>query len=177
MMNYGKIITIARIAVLASVALCSPAWAAVNVTLEVDDSVNPPQLVVVNNNAQCSGGPIDCIEVAHGDQPHMFFRLNRACQPGGPEWGLSRFYVMQYEKNWPAALPSDIAQEFCANERTGEVSSSRCDNQARDNQLQIKNYNRSSRSVYYMVEAKHCTDSSRAPIGLDPEIRNRGGGN
>ncbi len=148
---------------------------AVVVTLDVDESQDPPLLYVSNNNARCAGGPIDCIEVTRGSQPHMFFKLNRACQPGGNQWGLSRFYVMEREKNWPAPLTSETADEFCADPNTGEVSMSRCDNKANDNQLKIKNYNRTQGSVYYMVEAEHCTDSGRPPIGLDPEIRNKGG--
>jgi len=158
----------------AVLGLSGPVWA-VNVTLEVDDSVDPPVLVVINNNAQCPGGPIDCIEVPRGQQPHMFFKLNKACQPGGSEWGLSRFYVMEYEKSWPAPVDSAIADEFCANPGTGEVNLNSCGNQVKDNQLKIKNYNRTEGSVYYMIEAQHCTDSGRPPIGLDPEIRNRGG--
>ena len=160
----------------AALTASSPVWAAVNVTLEVDDSVNPPVLMVVNNNSQCAGGPIDCIEVEQGQQPHMYFKLNRACQPGegGTEWRLSRFYIMEYEKNWPAPLPTDIADEFCADANTGEVNMSNCQNQARDDQLKVKNYNRVPRTVYYMVEAEHCTNPGQGPIGLDPEIRNRG---
>jgi hypothetical protein len=173
-MRTHKKITGLLVTLVAALTFGGPAWAAVNVTLEVDDSVDPPQLVVVNNNSQCAGGPIDCIEVGQGQKPHMFFRLNQACQPGGTPWRLSRFYIMQYEKNWPAPLPADIADEFCADPGTGEVNLNTCDNQARDNQLKIKNFNRVARSVYYMVEAEHCTDSSRRPIGLDPEIRNRG---
>lgn len=170
----GKI-SLLGILLLVAAGANGSAWAAVNVSLEVDDSVSPPVLVVVNNNSRCPGGPIDCIEVQAGTQPHMFFRLNRACQPGGTEWGLSRFYVMEYEKSWPAPLATEIADEFCADPNTGEVNLDRCENQGRDNQLQIKNFNRSERTVYYMIEARHCTDSSRRPIGLDPEIRNRGG--
>jgi len=176
-MTINKKMTSLGVLLLAVLSVCAPVSAAVNVALEVDDSVNPPVLVVVNNNARCPGGPIDCIEVQSGEQPHMFFSLNRACQPGGSEWGLSRFYVMEYEKTWPAPLTTEVADEFCANPDTGEVYLSRCQNQARDNQLKIKNFNRSEGSVYYMVEAQHCTDPGRRPIGLDPEIRNRGGGN
>ncbi|MDH3787426.1 MAG: hypothetical protein OES53_02570 [Xanthomonadales bacterium] len=173
-MTSGKKITGLGFLLLSSLVLSTSAWA-VNVTLEVDESVNPPSLYVVNNNAQCAGGPIDCIEVESGSQPHMMFKLLRACQPGGPLWGLSGFYVMEEEKNWPAPLDSGTAGEFCANSGTGKVDMNSCGNNQRDDQLKIKNYNRTPGTVYYMVEAKHCTDSGRSPIHLDPEIRNRGG--
>lgn len=173
-MNINKKIIAFAVPLLAALGLSGPAWA-VNVTLEVDDSTDPPRLVVVNNTARCPGGPIDCIEVSSGQQPHMYFRLNRACQPGGTEWGLSRFYVMEQEKVWPASLAVATADEFCADPNTGEVDMGSCGNQARDNQLKVKNYNRNAGTVYYMVEAAHCTDSGRRPIGLDPEIRNKGG--
>lgn len=165
----------ARTGLLVGCLLLSANAFAVVVTLDVDESTDPPTLYVSNNNAQCAGGPIDCIEVARGSQPHMLFKLNRACQPGGTEWGLSRFYVMEQEKNWPAPLPGDTADEFCADPGTGEVSMSRCGNDVKDSQLKIKNYNRKERTVYYMIEAEHCTDSGRQPIGLDPQIRNKGG--
>jgi len=150
---------------------------AVVVNLDVDESQDPPTLYVSNNNAQCRGGPVDCIEVTRGSQPHMFFKLNKACQPGGSNWRLSRFYVMKHEKHWPAPLTTEIANEFCADPNTGEVNMNRCDNKAKNNQIKIKNYNRKEGTVYYMVEAEHCTDTGRRPIGLDPEIRNKGGNN
>ena len=124
-MTSGKKITGLGFLLLSSLVLSTSAWA-VNVTLEVDESVNPPSLYVVNNNAQCAGGPIDCIEVESGSQPHMMFKLLRACQPGGPLWGLSGFYVMEEEKNWPAPLDSGTAGEFCANSGTGKVDMNSC---------------------------------------------------
>lgn len=148
---------------------------AVVVTLDVDDSTDPPRLYVSNNNAQCPGGPVDCIEVAQGSQPNMFFKLNRACQPGGAEYGLSGFYITEDPKVWPATLSSSIASDFCADPGTGEVNLSSCGNNQNDGQLKIKNFNRQEVTVYYMVTAEHC--SSGEEITLDPEIRNRGGSN
>jgi hypothetical protein len=174
-MRISKKIVSLGIFVLIAVALSSPAWAAVNVSLGVDESVDPPRLEVINNNARCQDGPMNCIEVKQGTQPHMYFKLNKACQPGGTEWALKRFYIMETEKVWPASLGGDLASEFCADSGTGEVNLNSCGNQGKDNQLKIKNHNRKAGSVYYMVEAEHCTDSSQRPIGLDPEIRNRGG--
>ena len=146
-MNINKKVMKSAILLLAAMGFNNPVWA-VNLTLEIDDSMDPPRLTVVNNNSRCPGGPIDCIEVARGQQPHMYFRLNRACQPGGPEWGLSRFYVMEREKDWPSSLKTGTADEFCAHPDTGEVDMNRCGNQARDNQLQVKNYNRNEGTVY-----------------------------
>lgn len=165
-MNFG---------LLAFCLLSSANVMAVVVTLDVDENSDPPTLYVSNNNAQCSGGPADCIEVARGSQPHMFFKLNRACQPGGTEYGLKGFYITANPKVWPGQLSPEIASDFCADPGTGEVNLSSCGNNQNDGMLKIKNFNRQETTVYYMIIAEHC--SSGQEITLDPEIRNRGGGN
>jgi len=154
--------------------LCSAnVWAAV-VTLDVDNSSGSPRLVVTNNSAQCPGGPLDCIEIGVGNQPHMIFKLNKACQPGGTEYGLVDFYVMEHEKTWPAPLDPSTASDFCADPATGKVNLSSCGNKGKDDQLKIKNFNRKKVTVYYQVIAKHCTGGDT--IEMDPEIRNKGKG-
>jgi hypothetical protein len=169
----NKVVMSAGILLLAG--FCSTHASAAVVTLDVDNSSGSPRLVVTNNTAQCPGGPVDCIEIGVGNQPHMFFKLNKACQPGGAEYGLAEFYVMEREKDWPAPVNPSIASDFCADPATGEVNLSTCGNKAKDDQLKIKNFNRKPATVYYQVIAEHCTSGDT--IELDPEIRNKGNGN
>ena len=41
--------------------------------VQVDLAVQGSKLVVTGNNAQCSGGPVDCIDVAKATKPNLFF--------------------------------------------------------------------------------------------------------
>lgn len=169
---FNKLVVTAGVVLFAGL---SPAHlAAAVITLDIDETDGSPRLVVTNNTARCADGPKDCIEVKQGTQPHMFFKLNRACQPGGTEYGLSEFYIMENEKEWPASLDPSIASDFCADPGTGKVDLSTCGNNGKDGQLKIMNYNRRPATVYYQVIAKHCT--SGETIELDPEIRNKGRG-
>ena len=162
------------VGILLLTGFCSTQVSAAVVTLDVENSSGSPRLVVTNNTAQCPGGPIDCIEIGVGNQPYMFFKLNRACQPAGTEYRLVDFYVMKYEKTWPAPLDPGTASDFCADPATGKVKLSSCGNKGNDGQLKIKNFNRKPATVYYQVVAEHCTSGDT--IELDPEIRNKGKG-
>jgi hypothetical protein len=160
-------------ALLAGLVFSTMALAAVQVDLEVDGS----DLVVTRNNAQCSGGPKDCIDVEKGSKPNLFFNLRGACGASGPHYKLTAFRIGQQNKVWPTPsnpLPADIAQDFGANAQTGYVNLDEGDNQLRDDKIKFKNKNSSAYSVYYEVTAAHCTDMTAPDIQLDPEIKNRG---
>lgn len=152
-----------------------PAAAAVNIELEVDNSVNPPTLVVTKNNAQCTGGPIACIEVKPGTNPHMFFTLKKACS--GVDYKLSKFRIAEKNKQWPTStnpLPLDISKDFCADRNTGYVDFRYCSNSLSDKKMKLKNFNSKPADVFYEVTAMHCTNDEE--IYLDPQIKNGGRG-
>jgi hypothetical protein len=148
---------------------------AVNVDLEVQNNNGSSVLVVTKNNAQCEGGPIDCIEVSEGSQPHLFFSLKGACH--STDYRLTKFRIAERDKQWPTPenpLSAQIAGDFCADANTGYINFVSCDNDVRDAMMKLKNYNRAAATVYYEVTAAGCTNPDDE-IYLDPEIRNKGG--
>jgi hypothetical protein len=164
----------ARFAVfLAAIGFSTLAMAAVQVGLQVSGS----KLVVISDNAQCAGGPIDCIDVQKGTKPNLFFNLNGACGNSGPAYKLTAFRIGLQNKVWPTpstALPTDVADDFGANPHTGYVNLSEGNNQLSDNKIKLKDKNGSEYTVYYEVTAAHCTDMTAPDIHLDPQIKNRG---
>ncbi|MCJ7816114.1 MAG: hypothetical protein MUP31_08715 [Xanthomonadales bacterium] len=153
-------------------ALCSTTLAlgAVNVDLEVQDGA----LVVIRNNAQCAGGPIDCIEVSQGTQPHLFFELKGACSSSG--YRLTKFRIAERNKQWPSPgspLSAQIASDFCADVNTGYINFMTCENDLRDSKMKLKDYNSSQASVYYEITAANCSNLDEE-IYLDPQIKNGG---
>ena len=164
----------ARFAVfLAAIGFSTLAMAAVQVGLQVSGS----KLVVISNNAQCAGGPIDCIDVQKGTKPNLFFNLNGACGNNGPDFKLTAFRIGVQNKVWPTPstpLPADIAQDFHANPQTGYVDLGYGTNQLSGNKIKLKDNNGSPYSIYYEVTAAHCTDMTAQDIHLDPQIKNGG---
>jgi hypothetical protein len=156
-------------------ALCFSTLAmAVNVDLKVDTSVNPPVIVVSGNNAQCSGGPIDCIEVKARSQPHMYFKLANACR--GVDYRLTKFRIAEQDKKWATAakpMTADVAKDFCADRKDGYVHFNYCNNQLKDDMMKLKNFNKKKVDLFYEITAEHCTDPGKK-IYLDPAIKNRG---
>lgn len=146
--------------------------------VQVDLAVQGSKLVVTGNNAQCSGGPVDCIDVAKATKPNLFFNLPGACGSQGPQFRLAAFRIGMQSKVWPTPanpLPANVAADFAANPRTGYVDLNHDTNQLRNDKMKLKNKNGSAYSVYYDITAAHCTDMTAGDIHLDPEIKNRGG--
>ena len=162
---------------LLSVLSCGLALAANQVGLSVDSSVDPARLVVVGNELPCAPGePLNCIEVAKGMSPHIFFNLPKACKQDGPQYRLTGFRITETDKVWPTPenpMTADIAKDFCADRNTGEVDLRYCNNQRKDDRLKIKNFNSFEATVYYEITAVTCADEQDA-IYLDPQIKNRG---
>jgi hypothetical protein len=149
----------------------------VTAAVQVDLAVNGSELVVTGNNAQCVGGPIDCIEVKQGTNPHMFFNLNGSCGNSGPAYKLTAFRIGLQNKVWPTSsnpLPENIAQDFSADPNTGYTDLHQGSNQLSGNKIKLKNHNSSAYLVYYEVTAAHCTDMTAPEIYLDPQIKNGG---
>lgn len=149
--------------------------AAVNVELKVDDENNPQALVVSKNNAQCAGGPLDCIEVKPGTNPHMFFTLKKAC--AGVNYRLASFRITQTDKKWPTPedpMDAAVAKDFCADRTSGYVDFNYCRNDLQKGQMKLKNFNEHAGDVFYEVTAVRC-DNPSYKIVLDPRIKNGGG--
>jgi len=148
--------------------------AAVNVELEVQVQGGTKVLVVTQNNAQCQGGPIDCIEVASGTQPHLFFNLKGACN--GVDYRLTAFRIAQRNKQWPTPanpLQLSTAEDFCADEESGYVDFMACRNDLKSDKMKLKDYNRNAETVYYEITAANCANPADK-IFLDPQIKNGG---
>ena len=149
------------------------AVAAVQVELEVDGS----KLVVTRNTAQCPGGPIDCIEVKRGSNPHLYFNLKRACKNNGPVYKLKAFRIGMKNKVWPTPsnrLTEEVAEDFGAGRGTGYIDFTKNNNQLTDGKMKLKDHNRNPATVFYEVTAAHCTDMTAPDIHLDPQIKNGG---
>jgi hypothetical protein len=147
------------------------ALAAVNVDLEVQNGT----LVVTANNAQCAGGPLDCIEIKSGTQPHLFFSLKGACSSSN--YKLTKFRIAERDKQWPSLgnpLSGPIAGDFCSDANTGYVDFVSCNNDLRDGMMKLKDHNRSPSTVYYEITAANCSNPNDE-IYLDPQIKNGGG--
>ena len=112
-----------RIFLVTAVCVCFPAAsaAAVHVELEVSGGTS---LVVTANDSRCADGPMDCIEVAKGSSPNLYFDLDNACKSDGPEYQLAQIRIAMAEKDWPTTsnpLPDDVAEDFYADKYTGIV--------------------------------------------------------
>jgi hypothetical protein len=164
-------------AFLAAFLASNPALA-VQVDLQVNNSVSPPALEVTNNTSPCAGQPgnSNCIEVRKGSQPHMYFNLKKACKAGGPSYKLTKFRITEKDKDWPSSqnpMNRDVAKDFCADRSTGYVELRNCQNQRKDDTLKLKNFNQKPATVYYEIAAEPCSGSGSS-IYLDPQIRNKG---
>jgi hypothetical protein len=168
-----------EVLVLAATVCFSPAaMAATHIELKASPEINPTHLEVVDNDSQCAGGPIDCIEVPAGSGHNMFFDLDKACTADGPNYKLSAFRLAMKHKDWPTSsnpLSADIAGDFAVNPDDGYATWVSGDSTLSDSRIKIKNKNIKAYSVYYEITAVECNGTGE--IKLDPVIRNGGGGN
>jgi len=166
------------VGILFVVSLAAGPALAIQVDLGVDTGVNPPALKVTSNSNPCDSGPSnsECIEVAKGSQPHMYFNLKNACKEGGPGYKLMKFRITEKNKDWPSLrspMNQEVAKDFCADRNSGYVELRNCRNQRKDDKLKLKNFNSKEANVYYEITAEPCSGSGDA-IYLDPVIRNKG---
>jgi hypothetical protein len=160
----------------ATVCFSPAARAATHVELDTSPQGNPTALEVVENDSQCAGEPIDCIEVPKGSWHNLFFDLDKACQPGGPKYKLSAFRLANADKEWPTAakpLEAKILKDFNADPNTGYIIWN-ADNDLKDSRIKLKDNNSDAYEVFYEVTATECNGTGE--IKLDPAIRNGGGG-
>lgn len=165
--------TSAWLVTITTLAVCFPvlAQAAIHIELAVADRA----LYVSSNDARCPGGRIDCIEPMKGDEPDLFFDLDKACKSGGPQYKLNQFRIGMKEKQWPTAenpLPDYVAKDFLADPNTGIVDLTAGQNQLKDDRIKLKDSNSSAYTVYYEVQALPCSGGDA--IVLDPAVRNTG---
>lgn len=161
---------------LAMLGVTAPAFGAIQVGLEVDQTTSPPSLKVVSNTSQCPGGAIDCIEVAKKDQPFIYFNLPKACKADGPAYRLAEFRIAEQQKAWPTPskpMNSEIAKDFCADRTNGYVHFSYCGNDLKDDKMKLKDHNLKAGTVWYEIKAESC-DGAGGAIRLDPQIKNTG---
>jgi hypothetical protein len=155
------------------------AIAKVEVELGLDDPEDPTALEIISNDSKCEGAILDCIDVTAGSSPFIFFRLPDACGTGGgdPQYKLSRMRITLIEKIWPTtAIPlyDEVADDFKADPDTGYIDFNNGNNKKRKHKLKFKNDNSHAYTVFFEIEAKHCTDNTKPALFLDPEIRNKG---
>jgi len=167
-----------EVLLLAGAVCFSPAaMAATHIELKASPDINPTHLEVVDNDSQCAGQKIDCIEVPEGSGHNMFFDLDKACNADGPKYKLSAFRLANADKDWPTEekpLRDEIVKDFNADPNTGYIIWN-ADNDLKDSRIKLKNKNIRAYSVYYEITATECNGTGE--IKLDPVIRNGGGGN
>jgi len=165
------------IAAAALTALCFPlaAMAAIHVKLAVD---NDTSLYVTQNDSQCANEPADCVEVAKGSSPNIFFELDNACQQGGPQYGLQQIRIAMASKDWPTSenpLPGYVADDFDADPTTGVINlipGNASENSQSDDRIKFKDKNSKAYTVFYEITAQQCAGTST--IVLDPSVKNGG---
>ncbi len=154
------------------------AMAATHIELESTPQGNPTTLGVIDNDSQCPGVDMTCIDVPQGSSANMFFDLDKACKQGGPNYKLSAFRLADVNKVWPTPekpLDKKVAADFNADPTTGYIKWDGNENTLSDQRIKLKNNNVQAYSVYYEITAMECNGSGE--IKLDPVIRNGGGGN
>ncbi len=167
------------------VIVCYPAaaMAAIHIKLKLNTETNPPTLEVSSNPARCSGGPLDCIQVPKDSWHNLFFELDNACEPEGPQYKLSSFQIAMKDKDWPTAsnpLPDFAADDFDADPNSGYINLGAAGNEKSNDRIKFKDKNKGDKdkgpySVFYEITAKQCNAAGEAK--LDPVIKNGGGGN
>ena len=166
-------------AVLPGVLLFSTtATAKIEVELELDDVDTPTALLIKANDSKCNGTILDCIEVKKGKRPYIIFKLPEACgaDDDDPQYKLASMKITQVYKVWPtptSPLYAVVAADFKADKNTGIIDFSGT-NVKTNKRLKFKNHNSYEYTVYYKITAKHCTDTTKPEILLDPAIRNKG---
>ena len=163
--------------VAALAAACFPlaAMAAIHVKLAVN---NDTSLYVTANDSQCADGPADCVEVAKGSSPNLFFELDNACQSGGPQYGLEQIRIAMASKDWPTSanpLPQYVADDFNADPNSGVIDlkpDNASDNSQSQNRIKFKDKNSQAYTVFYEITARQCNGSGE--IFLDPSVKNGG---
>jgi hypothetical protein len=154
-------------------AVCFPALAQAAIHIEL--GVAQGALYVISNDGRCPDGRIDCIQPKRGDEPDLFFDLDKACKNDGPQFKLTQFRIGMKEKQWPTAenpLPDYVAKDFHADPNTGIVDLAAGQNQLKDDRIKLKDSNSSAYTVYYEVQALPCSGGNA--IVLDPAVRNTG---
>jgi len=152
---------------------CFPALALA--AIHVDLGVSGDALFVASNDSRCEDARIDCIAVKKGDEPDLFFDLDKACKSGGPSYKLSQIRIAMASKRWPSPdnpLPANVAADFSADPNTGIIDLSAGNNQLKDDRIKLKDKNSGAYTVYYEIQATSCEGSGA--IVLDPAIRNTG---
>jgi hypothetical protein len=165
------------VAAAAVVAASFPAMAlaAIHVKLAVDASSSPARLYVTSNDAQCPGGPSDCIQVPKGGSDNLFFDLDNACHADGPDYKLQQFRIAEAPKQWPSPgnpLPAHMAADFGADANSGVIDLSAGTNQLKDDRIKFKDDNSTAYEVFYEIVAVGCSGAGEAR--LDPSIKNTG---
>ena len=166
-----------RIFLIMVVCMCFPAvvTAAIHVELEVSGGTS---LVATANDSQCTDGPIDCIDVVKGSSPNLYFDLDNACKPDGPDYQLVQIRIAMSEKDWPTTsnpLPDDVAEDFYADRDTGIVDLAGGNhgwNDLSKSRIKLKDKNSGAYTVFYEITARQCTGDGT--IMLDPMVRNGG---
>lgn len=149
--------------------------AAIHIKLAVDSDT---RLVVTENDSPCANGPIDCIEVAKGTSPNLFFDLENACKSNGPQYRLARIRIAMAEKDWPGRsnpLPHHVADDFYADRYNGVIDliyGNGGSNDLKNDRIKLKDKNDTAYTVYYEIAAQQCNGSG--VILLDPSVRNGG---
>jgi hypothetical protein len=165
--------------VLLALSWSQPGLAAIHVELGVNTAGGTPQLEVTGNSSQCPDGPMDCIQVAKGSSPNIFFYLEDACKPDGAAYRLTAISISMVKGiavSGTNPLPQVVYEDFFADPANGKidlVKGNNNKNKIDDDRIKFKNKNSDQYTVYYRITAELCTDKSQL-VELDPSIRNYG---
>lgn len=175
-MSRGRWIrNVAILFVAAVVGFPAVAMAAIHIKLKVNTQNNPPTLEVIENDAKCADGKIDCIEVPKGSWHNLFFDLDKACNQDGPQYKLSAFRLAEASKDWPTPakpLKQAIVDDFDADPTTGYIKWDLSRNSLSESRIKLLDNNADAYSVYYEITATQCVGTGEAK--LDPVIKNGG---
>ena len=148
------------------------------------------KLEIDASDVKC-GSDKNCIQTIKGSSLDLDFKLDKACQDGGPNYKLNgmKFSMIQRQPD-PAnpalmskafgyyTLPAIVARDFDT-EADGTVkwgNTARNNNKLHDDKIKIKDKNEGEYVVFFQIEARKCDASLPGPgvIYLDPRVENRG---
>lgn len=182
MSNMTRTDTVRLLLMMVSLSLCAPAFGG-TVDLMVVGTYPDTRLEIEDSDVKC-GGDKNCIKTNKGSELDVDFRLKQACNDGGPEYKLTamQFSMVETEPDGSGGtikpfgkypLPSSAMSDFDLSSDGYVIWDGANNNKLADDKIKLKDKNESAYTIYFMIEATHCTDSSDI-IYLDPRIENTG---
>jgi hypothetical protein len=180
--NVTRTNTVRLFLMMVSLSLCTMAFGG-TVDLMVVGTYPDARLEIEDNDVKC-GNDKSCIKTNKGSELDVDFRLKQACNEDGPQYKLTamQFSMVESEPDGSGGtikpfgkypMPSSAISDFDLRSDGYVIWDGANNNKLADDKIKLKDKNETAYTIYFMIEAAHCANSSEV-IYLDPRIENTG---